>query len=85
MNSDGILVKAEPSSLKMKGYEKVEIDLWIYADTWGVYLDEIIVDINEILPYSFNILIEVVGCPIEFPIAMNTILDEPTFRLELPK
>lgn len=80
LNEDGIVVKVEPCSKRISAEELLAFDIWIYADTWGVYLEEIQVDINEILPFYFNVLIEVVGNPIEFPLAKNSVLEMPTFR-----
>lgn len=80
MNDDGIIVKPIPDTFTLNGNEKVEIEICIFATTWGVYLEEICIDINDILPYCFNVLIEVIGMPIEFPIALNSILSEPTLK-----
>ncbi|RZC37459.1 uncharacterized protein BDFB_003375 [Asbolus verrucosus] len=78
----GITIEPERPSGDMVPYEMVEIDLWIYANTWGKYLEEVIVEINDLTPFCFNLIVDVVGSPLEFPFARNTLLDYPTIRFE---
>lgn len=64
----------------IEGHGALEIDLWIYANTWGIYLEEVVVEVNDIQPFCFSMLIQVMGLPIEYPIARNTIHNEPVLR-----
>jgi hypothetical protein len=76
----GIVIEPLRRFGNMVPYEVVEIDLWIYANTWGKYLEEVIVEINDLTPFCFNLIVEVVGLPVEFPFARNTTLPCPTIR-----
>ncbi|XP_044754078.1 uncharacterized protein LOC123313311 isoform X2 [Coccinella septempunctata] len=58
----------------------IQINVWIYATTWGIYTEEIVVNINNIAPFCFNVFVEVNGSPVEFPIAKNTIRSYATLR-----
>ncbi|EFA10407.2 hypothetical protein TcasGA2_TC012646 [Tribolium castaneum] len=78
----GIVIEPVYRSGDIIPYEVVEIDLWIYANTWGKYLEEIIVEIGDLTPFCFNLMVEVVGPPIEYPFARNTTLPCPTLRFE---
>lgn len=75
-----IVVKVEQARQDIRGHEIVEIDVWVYANTWGYYLEEIVIDISHLIPFCASILIEVIGSPVEFPIAQNSICKEPTLR-----
>ncbi|XP_022900271.2 deleted in lung and esophageal cancer protein 1-like isoform X1 [Onthophagus taurus] len=78
---EGIVVKIENQSKNLNSFEIIEFDVWVYATTWGYYLEEIVVDISEVLPFTFSVLIEVLGLPIEYPIGLNSIRKEPILRL----
>ncbi|KAF5296355.1 hypothetical protein FQR65_LT10247 [Abscondita terminalis] len=76
----GIMVKFNPPFGCVSCLETVEVDLWVYANTWGVYIEEAIICINDIQPFTFNLLIEVVGIPIEYPILLNSLVTIPTLK-----
>ncbi|XP_044271975.1 uncharacterized protein LOC123015940 isoform X2 [Tribolium madens] len=78
----GIVIEPIYFSGDIIPYEVIEIDLWIYANTWGKYLEEIIVEINDLTPFCFNLMVEVVGLPVVYPFARNTTLPCPTLRFE---
>lgn len=59
---------------------QMEIDVWVYANTWGLYLDEIVIDISGLTPFCASLLVEVIGSPITIPMAQNSIRQEPTIR-----
>ncbi|CAH1969264.1 unnamed protein product [Acanthoscelides obtectus] len=77
----GILVQPDIEHSDLKGFGWIKLNLWIYANTWGIYLEEIIVDIEDTPSFSFALLIDVTGIPIEFPMAKNAITKYPTVRL----
>lgn len=77
---NGIVVKVCPPYKQFYGRQEIEIDIWIYANTWGVYVEEIVVEIKDIPPFCFSVIIEVIGSPIEFAFALNSVHDVPLFR-----
>lgn len=44
----------------------------VYAETWGFYLEEISIEIEHIPTFYMNLVIQVVGQPIEMPMNRNT-------------
>lgn len=76
----GILIHPEIESGPIKPYEMISVDIWIYTNTWGIYVEEIIVDIANIVSFSFSLIVEVIGSPLELPIGMGTIRKYPTIR-----
>ena len=76
----GIYIKHDPAHDVLKSHGKVNVDVWVYANTWGYYLDEIVIEIGEIEPFRASIIVEVVGSPLELPFARNTIREEPILR-----
>ncbi|XP_031352109.1 uncharacterized protein LOC116177310 isoform X2 [Photinus pyralis] len=80
VNDYGIAVRPSPQCATIEIKTPVEIDLWIYANTWGIYVEEIAIMVESIGVFTFNMLIEVVGSPIEFPMSLNSILDETVMR-----
>lgn len=80
MNDHGFLIAPKPDNIIMNPKEKIKIDIYVYANTWGVYCDEILIEVNECLPFVFNVVAKCIGMPIEFPFALNTINSEPIFR-----
>ncbi|KRT79609.1 hypothetical protein AMK59_7462, partial [Oryctes borbonicus] len=79
--ANGIVIKIEQTKNSIGAYENIKIDVWVYANTWGLYLDEIVIDISQLTPFCASLLVEVVGLPVEFPIAQNSIRKDPTIRL----
>lgn len=76
----GIAIKVEPPHGEIHEEKSVEIDISVYANTWGIYIEEIMIEINDIAPFCLKLLIEVVGLPLEYPIALNTICASPIIR-----
>lgn len=76
----GILVHPTKDSGKISSYGWSKIDMTIFANTWGIYLEEIAVDIGDIQCYTFSLIIEIIGAPV-FSIGRNTITEYPMIRL----
>ncbi|KAK9877064.1 hypothetical protein WA026_016090 [Henosepilachna vigintioctopunctata] len=76
----GIVLICDTGKGNLKNDEVIQLTVWLYATTWGIYTEEIVVNINDIVPFYFTVIIEVNGAPIEFPIARNTIRSYPTLR-----
>ncbi|XP_046619461.1 uncharacterized protein LOC124304828 [Neodiprion virginianus] len=76
----GIVLVIEPTDGPLAPYETVPVDIYVYADTWGVYIDEIVVSIAGLPDYIFGVCIEVIGSPVTYPICKNGIHETPTVR-----
>ncbi|KAI4460409.1 deleted in lung and esophageal cancer protein 1 [Holotrichia oblita] len=77
---NGIVIRTDQTKNVIGNHEQVEIDVWVYANTWGLYLDEILIDISGLTPFCASLLVEVVGSPIAIPMAQNSIRQEATIR-----
>lgn len=74
------MVKITPACKRFHSRQVILIDLYIYANTWGIYVEEVVIEIKDIPPFCFSMIIEVVGSPIEYPFALNTLQELPTLR-----
>lgn len=73
-------MKITPTMKQFYGRQVVEIDIWIYANTWGIYVEEVVIEIKDTPPFCFSMIIEVVGLPIEYPFALNSLQKIPIIR-----
>lgn len=69
LSEHGVVVLPRPEIGELAPKRAAAVDIWVYAATWGVYLEEICVSVGEMPTFFFNLLIEVVGLPLEYPIA----------------
>ncbi|KAK4875446.1 hypothetical protein RN001_011868 [Aquatica leii] len=76
----GIMIKFSPTYGSVSSMDIIDIDIWVYANTWGAYIEEVIINVNDVKPFYFNLIIEAVGIPIEYPISLNSILNETVVR-----
>ncbi|CAH0555235.1 unnamed protein product [Brassicogethes aeneus] len=76
----GIVITPDEPIMKLKGFDVIQIDFWIYANTYGIYMEEIVVNFADIPSFCFSLLVEIVGLPIEFPFALNMTTQFPTIR-----
>lgn len=76
----GIVVQISPTYKQIYGRQVTEIDIWIYANTWGVYIEEVVIEMKDIPPFCLSMVVEVIGSPVEFPFALNTLHDTPILR-----
>lgn len=79
----GIMIQPERETGYIKPNELVSLDIWVYANTWGIYVEEIVIDLENIVPFSFSMIVEIVGCPLEIPHAIGCITEYPIIRCSL--
>lgn len=80
INEYGILVLPNIQETDLLGFRLIEVNLTIFANTWGIYQEEITIDVPDVPCFTFSLLIEAVGCPVILPMAMNTITSIPIIR-----
>nr|XP_037868475.1 uncharacterized protein LOC105841511 isoform X2 [Bombyx mori] len=61
----GVLCSQTPAG------DAVCVDVSVYADCWGLYRDQILIQIENLDPLIFDIFIEVVGPPLQFALKPN--------------
>nr|CAI5824907.1 unnamed protein product [Callosobruchus analis] len=79
-NDNGILVQPDIEHRELKGFGWMKVNLWIYANTWGIYSEDVIIDLLDTPSFCFSLLIDVTGIPVEFPMALNAITKYPVVR-----
>ncbi|CAH1156241.1 unnamed protein product [Phaedon cochleariae] len=77
----GILVLPQVEKGSLAPYGLAEINIWIFANTYGIYSEEISIDIPDIPTFSFTLLMEVIGNPVVFPMTLNCLIDHPIIRI----
>lgn len=75
-----MVVKINPNCKQFYGRQEIEIDIWIYANTWGVYIEEVVIELKDVPPFCLSIIVEVIGSPVEFPFALNSLHETPVLR-----
>ncbi|KAJ8918572.1 hypothetical protein NQ315_013077, partial [Exocentrus adspersus] len=81
-NEYGILVLPDSKEGNLISFGLVEVNLTVFSNTWGIYQEEIAVDVPDIPCFTFSLLVEVVGCPVSYPLATSKITEYPTVRFE---
>lgn len=79
-NPYGIIIEPEQNDTNLKANSIIKVCLLVYAKVWGIYIDEIVVELQNLPFFTFSLILEVVGSPIEFPIALNTNKALPTIK-----
>ncbi|KAF7287362.1 hypothetical protein GWI33_001720 [Rhynchophorus ferrugineus] len=81
IENNSILIQPEKDTGILNGHQTIFVDIWIYSSTWGIYTEEIIVDISNITSFSFSLIAEVIGCPLLVPFGIGSTAKYPTIRL----
>lgn len=76
----GILIDCEKSAGQINANDISKVTVFVYAKTWGIYLDEITVELQDLPCFTFSIIVEVQRSPIEFPFALKTAKPLPTIK-----
>ncbi|KAK2585225.1 hypothetical protein KPH14_009928 [Odynerus spinipes] len=76
----GILIYVNPLITQLGPYEDALIDIYVFVDTWGIYVDELEIHIPGLPPYILAIGVQVTESPISFPICEKTQLKIPICR-----
>ncbi|PSN30854.1 hypothetical protein C0J52_16136 [Blattella germanica] len=76
----GIVIKVEPSSSELGPYEVISVNIWVYADTWGIYTDQIVCHISGLSPFYVELKVHVVGFPLSFPMSYGNIQNKAILR-----
>lgn len=79
----GITLKVHPLSGEIGSYETVFFDIIASSNTWGIYTDEITVNIDLMPPYTFWVRIINSNSPISYPICRNSSIKTPKIRFAI--
>ncbi|XP_043685305.1 uncharacterized protein LOC122637324 [Vespula pensylvanica] len=78
--NSGILIYVNPFITELTPYKDVFVDIYVFVDTWGIYTDELEINILGLPPYILSICVQVTKMPISFPICEKTQLKIPMCR-----
>ncbi|XP_060527900.1 uncharacterized protein LOC132702970 [Cylas formicarius] len=77
----GILIYVETDGGSLGAFEFIPINVLIYSNTFGTYVEDIVVDIDNVIYFEFSVIVEVVGCPLYLPMFQTYTTYYPTLRL----
>ncbi|CAB3221204.1 unnamed protein product [Arctia plantaginis] len=72
----GVALSCHPTSGVLASCAHVEIIVQVYADCWGVYRDQILIQVENVDPIVVDIWMQVIGSPLQFKIQPNYSQDE---------
>ncbi|XP_046965877.1 uncharacterized protein LOC124534209 [Vanessa cardui] len=78
VHSPGVILQCEPASGDLRSRSKSSIQVSVYADCWGFYYDQILIQIENLEPLIVDVWIEAVGEPLEFALRPIDQLTQPT-------
>ncbi|XP_043248092.1 uncharacterized protein LOC122394952 [Colletes gigas] len=68
----GVVIYVDPSNSDIGQFEAVPVDIYVFADTWGTYIDELDIDIAGLPRYTLAICVQVAELPISLSICERT-------------
>lgn len=64
----GVVVYVDPLNSSIGPFEAIPVDVYVFADTWGIYVDELEINITGLPQYTLGICIQVLESPISLSI-----------------
>ncbi|XP_053970798.1 uncharacterized protein LOC128872293 [Hylaeus volcanicus] len=68
----GVVIYVDPLNSDMGPFEAIPVNIYVFADTWGIYVDELDIDITGLPRYTLSVCVQVVDPPISLSICENT-------------
>ncbi|KAK9306857.1 hypothetical protein QLX08_002727 [Tetragonisca angustula] len=76
----GIVIYVDPLNSNIGPFKAVSVDIYIFADTWGIYVDELEINVTGLPQYAIGICVQVVGSPISLSISDRNEFNVPVIR-----
>lgn len=76
----GVVIYVDPLNSDLDPFEAVPVDIYVFADTWGTYTDELEIRITGLPRYTLAICVEVVGSPISLSIEQKDSTKVPVLK-----
>ncbi|XP_059045663.1 uncharacterized protein LOC131841361 [Achroia grisella] len=67
MRDPGLALEVKPASGVLAGQSQVELTVRVYSDCWGLYRDQIMIQIESLEPIILDVWVEILGAPLYFP------------------
>ncbi|GLH04525.1 uncharacterized protein GBIM_10216, partial [Gryllus bimaculatus] len=74
LKGNGIVVFVNQQSKNLKPYDSIDVELIVYANTWGIYNETIVCNITGLPTFYIKLTVEVQGQPLLFALAPHDIL-----------
>ncbi|XP_076623256.1 uncharacterized protein LOC143342856 [Colletes latitarsis] len=68
----GVVIYVDPPNSDIERFEAIPVDIYVFADTWGTYIDELDIDIAGLPRYTLAICVQVAELPISLSICERT-------------
>ncbi|CAL7935610.1 unnamed protein product [Xylocopa violacea] len=65
----GVVIYLDPLNSDIGPFSAVSVDIFVFADTWGIYVDELEINITGLPQYTIGICVQVVGSPISLSVS----------------
>ena len=67
--ASGVVIYIDPINADIGPFEAIPVDVYVFADTWGIYVDELEINITGLPRYTLGICIQVAESPISLSIS----------------
>lgn len=75
-----MVVYVDPLNSDIGPFKAMPVDIYVFADTWGYYVDELEINIVGLPQYTIGICVQVVGSPISLSISDRNESNIPIIR-----
>ncbi|OAD62065.1 hypothetical protein WN48_07718, partial [Eufriesea mexicana] len=76
----GVVIYVAPLNSDIDSFSAIPVDIYVFADTWGIYVDELEINITGLPLYSIGICVQVFGLPISFSISDRNEFNIPVIK-----
>lgn len=76
----GVVIYVDPLNSSIGPFEAVPVDIYVFADTWGIYVDELEINISGLPQYTVGMCVQVIGSPISLSITDKTETGTPVIK-----
>ncbi|XP_026300779.1 uncharacterized protein LOC100577425 [Apis mellifera] len=79
-SGSGIVIYVDPLNSDIGPFKAISVDIYVFADTWGIYMDELEINIIGLPKYTIGICVQVVGSPITLSISDRNEFNIPVIK-----
>ncbi|KOC63253.1 Deleted in lung and esophageal cancer protein 1 [Habropoda laboriosa] len=76
----GVVIYIDPLNSEIGPFQAIPIDVYVFADTWGIYVDEVEINITGLPQYTIGICVQVVGSPVTLSISDKNEFNVPVIK-----
>lgn len=77
----GVVVYVDPLNSSIGPFEAIPVDVYVFADTWGIYVDELEINITGLPQYTLGICIQVLESPISLSIDRRKFIENSDYQV----